>query len=502
MGKALYLIIVYVQILLSLLGLLYLQSSLGNFSKPFFLIYFGLTIALCLIFLKFNIRSNYIKQISLFWVLILIFCSTVLLLKGKANQTYGVNEEEISMVEGITNGDSLITESGNFLITMRLVSCESRFGYKASARGLVNVLLKEDNFIESGSSIIFRGEFFNGEDNKSFFIADSFQITKFPSNLLRFRSRMTKKIQTRLLGPYKKDYQKKDYPFLLALMLLLGRVEVSGFPLKQLAIDAGVYHVLALSGMHLHFLIFLSSSLFIFKKNSLIKKFIVSFFLIFFVYIVGPKSSLLRALIYYFILLGKKDCKENGFLIFLTELIQLVFFPFSVFSLGIVFSYFALVAIVLCSNFIENHFLSFIPLIKGSILAASVSAVCFTGVISLIVYSYWNPLSIIIGPFAAFLIFVYMFFSFFILIFTRLDFLSFILKTLYSIIEWSFSWASNFAKNYSFITSFTSYILMLGFMLTIMLAIKYTLKRTGLKRGKNELEFYLRFSKGNHKTSG
>lgn len=501
MGKTLYKIIVCFQIFLSLASLLYLQCSIKNISKIFFVIFSILTILLIFIFFKFKINENYIKQISLFWVLILIFSLTVLLIKGRSVLAYGVNENEIVMVEGKTTGDSIITEEGNFLISLKIVSCKSRFGHKASAEGLLSVLLKCDCFIESGSCIFFKGKLIKTDDNRSLFISDSFQVTKFPSSFFRFRSGITRIIQKRLLGPYKTKYKREDYPFLLALMLLLGRLEVPVFPLKKLAINAGVYHVLALSGMHLHFFIFLSSSFLILKKMPIIKKFIVSSFLIFFVFIVGPKSSLLRALIYYFILLGKKDCKENGFLIFLTELIQMIFFPFSLFSIGAVFSYFALIAIVLFSSFIENHFLSFIPMIKSSIFSASFSAVCFTGIISLVFYSYWNPFSIIIGPSSAFLIFIYMFFSLLILIFSRLFFLNLILEALYSTIEGLFSWSANFATNFAFITGWTSYILMLVCLLTAMLAIKYTLKRFETKRGKNELEFYLRFSKGNHKTS-
>jgi len=501
-GKTLYKIIVGFQIFLALVGLLYLQSSLPNFSGSFILIYTSLTIVLIIFFFKYKVSKNYIKQISLFWFLILFFCLTLLVLKGRSSTTYGVSENDIFMVEGTTTGDSIITEKGNFLITLKLVSCKSRFGYKSSATGLLSVLLKEKCFIESGSSIFFKGEFVMNEDGSSFFIADSFQITKFPSNLLRFRSKMTRKIQNRLLGPVKNNYQREDYPFLLALMLLIGRLETPVFPLKKIAIDAGVYHVLALSGMHLHFFIFLSSPFFIYKKSSFLRKFIVSLFLIFFVFIVGPKSSLLRALIYYFILMSKKNCKEPGFLIFLTELIQMLVFPFSLFSIGIVFSYVALISIIICSSFIESHFILFIPLLKGSILSASISAVCFTGVISLVYFSYWNPISIIIGPLAAFLIFIYMFFSLLILIFSKLNFLSFILDNLYSMIEWLFGFSADFARNYSFITSWESYILMIICMLTIMLAIKYTLKRSCTKRGKDELEFYLRFSKRNNKTSG
>jgi len=473
-----------------------------NFTKVIIVIYFILTVILIFLFLKFNIKNNYIKQISLFWVLILIFSSTIFLLKGRSIPSFGVNENDIFMVEGKTTGDSIITEGGNYLISLKLSSSESRFGYKTSASGLLTVILKDNCFIESNSHIFFNGEFIKTADNRSIFIADTFQITKFPSTFFRFRSRITKVIQRRLLGSYKAKYEDQDYPFLLALMLLLGRLEVPSFPLKDLAIHAGVYHVLALSGMHLHFFIFLSSSFIMLRKIPIIKKFVVSLFLIFFVFLVGPKSSFLRALIYYFILLGKKDCKENGFLIFMTELIQMILFPYSIFSIGIVFSYFALIAIVLCSSFFENYFLSFIPLVKSSIFSASLSAVCFTGIISLLFYSYWNPFSIIIGPPAALLIFIYMFFSLLILIFSRLKCLIFVLKFLYSTIEWLFKCSSDFATAFTFITNWVSYILMVVCLLTIMVAIKYTHKRNEIKRGKNELEFYLRFSKGNYKTSG
>ena len=163
--------------------------------------------------------------------------------------------------------------------------------------------------------------------------------------------------------------------------------------------DAGLSHILALSGMHLTLIggivLFWGTKL-LGKKSS---QFLLIFFIIFFVWFAGASPSLFRAFLYslvYFLCYILHIRKPSGLQVLcLVFLIHAYVFPEHLLQIAFMLSYAALAGILICSPVIKRFFLRFIiPLLKEP-LAASVGAQLFTAPISLAFFGKIVPIGII-----------------------------------------------------------------------------------------------------------
>jgi competence protein ComEC len=167
----------------------------------------------------------------------------------------------------------------------------------------------------------------------------------------------------------------------LAAALLLGVRENLDGELAASYRDAGLSHILALSGMHLAFL---SGLLALLLKKPLGKNGAIIAGLVFvFAYLlfIGPQPSLVRAAILYALgsalVLGGHE-RATLPLLGACFMLQLLIFPASALSLSFILSYEALAGILILGPYVEELLTGRLPAKAAQALAASAGAFLFT----------------------------------------------------------------------------------------------------------------------------
>lgn len=199
----------------------------------------------------------------------------------------------------------------------------------------------------------------------------------------------------------------------LLLALLSGSREYTEKSVSDAFKNAGLSHILALSGMHLS--MFSGIAIFVGKK---IKKRNLSFILristiTLFIWFAGVSPSLLRAYICNCIIMMAQivNVRKPDMLSVLSTsfLIQTIIQPESLFNAGFILSYSALVGILIFTEFFDNLYVRFLPSILSSSLATSSAAQTFTAPISLKIFGSFCPIGIIassvVSPFIT--VFIY-----------------------------------------------------------------------------------------------
>lgn len=185
----------------------------------------------------------------------------------------------------------------------------------------------------------------------------------------------------------------------LLLALLSGSKEYTETTTSDAFKNAGLSHILALSGMHLS--MFSAISLFLGniigrKKLTYIIRIIA---LIFFVWFAGFSPSLLRAFICAILSLLSTmyGSKKTDLLLILcfSFLFQSIISPSDIYNIGFIMSYGALVGIIISSSFFRFFYSKLFPNFISNSLAASSGAQIITAPISLKVFGSFAPIGII-----------------------------------------------------------------------------------------------------------
>ena len=232
--------------------------------------------------------------------------------------------------------------------------------YSSSKNGVI---------IEEGETITFYGKF-----SKSFFSAESAEQLQQPQSLkqkiFRFRAFCRFAFKRLMYG------WGSAGGFILAL--LSGSREYTDSSLCETFRNAGLSHVLALSGMHLSFFSSIAGGT---GKKILGKKFdfwLRLFGILFFVWFAGLSPSLFRALLCSLILLfcGIFFCVQVNFfkVLCFVFLLHCMIFPDDIFSAAFILSYGALAGILLFGNAFKHIFQSFFPKKISDSLSASAGA--------------------------------------------------------------------------------------------------------------------------------
>jgi|GEM_PF-5957087 len=193
-------------------------------------------------------------------------------------------------------------------------------------------------------------------------------------------------------------------------------------------------HILALSGMHLSFILaFINLIIFYFpKKINIISSYL---FIIFYILLIGNQPSLIRAFIFlsfnYLSFLIKEHISFKR-IISLSFCLQLLFFPQHIFMIGFYFSYLAIIALIYLYPIINNIF-------RISIISTSLSIFLLTFPLTIYLNSSIAYLSFIFSPIIILLIFIFMIISiiyFILLIFSiKLSILIYIMMLIIFLIE-------------------------------------------------------------------
>ncbi|MDR0599825.1 MAG: ComEC/Rec2 family competence protein [Treponema sp.] len=190
----------------------------------------------------------------------------------------------------------------------------------------------------------------------------------------------------------------------LAAALLLGTRENLDDGLSLSFRDAGLSHILALSGMHLAFL---SALLALALKGPLGKKGAVLgglAFIILYVFLVGPQPSLVRAAIMYVlgsVLVLSGTIRQPLALLGLSFLIQLLWDPPSALGLSFILSYLALGGLLLLSGPLEVLLRGMMPPLLSGGLSAALGAFIATAPVAAACFGVLRPVGVAAGLIAA-----------------------------------------------------------------------------------------------------
>ncbi len=257
---------------------------------------------------------------------------------GRNTLHLGLPAWQVSSIVGVLDDDSALTEAGSQFVRLHLSLCMDPYGTAVTSSGSAQTLIPCGRMIPAGSAIQLWGRW--KEDG--FFQCSDWQVLSLGTlGWTRFRWALWLED---MLGKAALRPSART----LARMLLLGRNDSRSFPLKELALQSGCSHVLALSGMHLGAVsmgvVFVCTKIF----SSVIGSLCGAISSCCFVLLVGPKPSLVRALFFHVSLLLFRGRADRASVSLMASLIlQLLLAPYHLSSLGFPLSYLACAALLL-----------------------------------------------------------------------------------------------------------------------------------------------------------
>lgn len=344
-------------------------------------------------------------------------------------------EEKISFLEGkISSNPVKNTEKGFYSMDFSPLLAKDKSGGEYSAKGKVRIIVGEEIaescfpgklyslskenskeksvLCEKGVSLSLEGSFKGG-----FFFADEASETETKKEqektFLSFFSDFFVKIRSLSRLHFRRMmFFWKDAGGLF-LALVSGIREYTDLDLQDAFRNAGLSHILALSGMHLSLFSGISSRI---SKRCFSEK--TGFFLDFavisvFVWFAGFSPSLLRAFLCRILLMSCSLANLKNVslmnILSLSFLIQASFFTQDLFSAAFMLSYGALAGILLFSDFFVLIFSRMFPSGFSGSLASSAGAQIITAPLSLKIFGFFSPAGIIatvfVSPLVSFFIY-------------------------------------------------------------------------------------------------
>lgn len=290
--------------------------------------------------------------------------------------------ENIRAIEGTVIYDSSFTKSGNHLMKIELTRCVTETGDRGTASGIAAAVGKERSIVSAGIRIRLEGEFREG-----LFIYDRLQVLD-RSILNDIRENLIVFLEGRVLGDV------SDEASLMSCQLLLGRSENYTLELQEKAGKCGCAHVFALSGMHLG--IFAGMCMAVFRKGRIAR--VISFLAVAaFVFIAGPRPSLIRAALSFYLFFI--PLKERTVVVYC---IHMILFPATVRELGSCYGYLAIFAIVWMAPYLKAVLFQYIGR-ASSLVSTSLSVLVLSAPVYILNNGFWSPAAIIAAPIAGFL---------------------------------------------------------------------------------------------------
>jgi competence protein ComEC len=325
----------------------------------------------------------------------------------------GLPAAKVNALEGLLLEDPRKNSGGNGMALLELRQAWTREGtaiggvaagsaVRSSARGRVTVLFpggRLEDLKEFGrkSVVYLEGDFLPprpGERGPGMFRAVGVHVVSPPPRMEQFRTALRQNLVSRLSRPDNHQWGS------LSLALLLGIRDNLDSDFSRSYRDAGVSHVLALSGMHLA--VFSALIAFLFKPLLGQKWAAVAgaLFIIAYVFLVGSQPSLDRAAIMYLLGALAVIClwaRNPASLLNVAFIVQIIRQPESGIAVSFILSYLALWGILHLGEKITVLFRGKIPpaLLQG--LSASLGAFIATAAVSAANFGALQPAGILTG---------------------------------------------------------------------------------------------------------
>jgi competence protein ComEC len=310
-------------------------------------------------------------------------------------------EEQVNGLRGILLDDPRSSSGGNGMASLSLEAVQGAGGVRASAGGKILVFFPPEHIPalrEFGrkSAVYVEGRFAGGEEGTPFFVSSSVHVVRPAPALEQFRTG----VRLAIAGAFSRTAGGGAPWGGMALALLLGIRDDLDTGLSRSYRDAGVSHVLALSGMHLAVLS--SIIAFLLRRPLGLKVSVVlgAVFILLYVFLVGPQPSLLRAAVMYLtgaFAVFRSFKREPLSLLNLAFLIQILLWPDSGTSLSFILSYLALWGILRAGPLFQGLFRGKIPEVLLSPFSASLGAFLATGAVTAAFFGVLRPVGIAAG---------------------------------------------------------------------------------------------------------
>ena len=302
------------------------------------------------------------------------------------------NQEKISLkvkVYQIEGKDNSIKAQGLILVNTYLDNCPFEYGDVLKIKGVLEKPIKQKNFGEFNYELYLAREkiftYLNiwqerdilkiGEDNSNFF--SSFSLSA--------RNKIKEITKQTLPAPY-------NY---LLIGMLLGEKSFIPPDLKELFADAGIMHILAVSGLHVGIIAMaLLAFLNMLRLPKKLKLLTLILILIVYASITGYRPSVLRATIMFILLIGGKLINRNRNLnssLFFAAFLILLLNPLILYDAGFLLSFVVTFFIINLSPILQELFSKKIVWIGNSL---AVSTAAWVGIFPLSAY-FFTKVSII-----------------------------------------------------------------------------------------------------------
>lgn len=342
-------------------------------------------------------------------ICIVVFYSGIIKISNRFKLKSLLPESEISSLSGYLISTPVKSSSGKtYSAKLKVSLVENKNGAKCTSNSCVNVFIpsslvevyfpgklytasnKGSFLYEAGGFYSFSGKFVNQG-----FLVDScnysFWKNNFTGKIDYFRALCRLQFK-RIMYSWKEGGE-------LLLALLSGAKEYTEDATKESFKNAGLSHILALSGMHLS--MFSSIAVFFGEKlkNKKLTYLLKIIMLLIFVWFAGFSPSLLRAFIcsMLFIIASMSSSAKPDMILILcfSFLIQLIISPSDLLNTGFLLSYGALAGILLTGNFFRQFTDIFLPKHISTSFSSSLGAQVITAPISLNFFGAFSPIGII-----------------------------------------------------------------------------------------------------------
>ena len=347
-------------------------------------------------------------------ICIFLFYSGLVKIKERNPFVSLIKPEQVSELTGMIKSSPIKISSGKYYsVQLEVFDVKSIQNYNSSAKGIITAFLPTE-MVEA----LYPGKLYSSSKKTGAFLCETGAIVKLKGNInqknndLIFycKSGTSSGFENSFLGKlnyiralcrlhFKRLMYKWGEAGGLLLALLSGAKEYTSKVTTEAFKNAGLSHILALSGMHLS--LFSGIAVIIGKK---MKKYSFVFFakpfsIFLFVWFAGFSPSLLRAFICssFLILESIANVKKSNMITVLcfSFLLQSIISPSDITNAGFLLSYGALAGILLFSELFTKLFIKFMPHSISSSVAASTSAQFFTAPISLKLFGTFCPFGII-----------------------------------------------------------------------------------------------------------
>ncbi|MDR0465266.1 MAG: ComEC/Rec2 family competence protein [Treponema sp.] len=355
---------------------------------------------------------------------------------GRSDVYFGINENNITGVEGILLDDPRVLQSGSAMAAISLHRCTGNKGMRASASGEITVFFPQVSAEKikqfgRGTTVFAEGALRSSLYGWSF-SAQSLHILKPAPSIERMRTDIRLSLS--------KLFEDEKWGG-LALALLLGIRDNLDSNFTAQYRDAGLSYILALSGMHLAILTALIA--FLLKRPLGLKASAITSAALIILYclLVGPMPSLNRSALMYILgviaILGALP-KNSMSILSLSFLIQIIITPAAGNTLSFILSYLALLGILITGQAFSFLFAGKVPDFLLQPLSLSAGAFLATAGICSFTFGIISPAGIIAGLLIVPLTTIFMIGSIiwlFLSIFSLSFPLSFPLSLLYNLME-------------------------------------------------------------------